>query len=192
MTVRLVPTPSQTIGPFFEFGLLDPPRPELVPPGTSGAIRIEGTVFDGQGAPVPDAMIEIWQAGPSGRYAHPEDTREELTLAEGFTGFGRVGTDASGKFWFRTVKPGAVPWPDGRPQAPHLDLSVFARGLLHRLVTRLYFPDEEKANAADPLLRSIQDPESRATLIARQEKDADVLRFDIRLQGGGETCFFQI
>lgn len=188
MTLR--PTPSQTVGPFFEFGLLDPPRSDLVPEGTPGAVRIEGVVRDGQGLPVPDAMIEIWQAAPSGRYAHPEDTRDELPPREGFSGFGRAGTDANGVFRFQTLKPGSVPWPDGRPQAPHLNVSVFARGLLHRLVTRMYFPDEERANAADPLLSGIPDAATRATLVARDENG--VLLFDIRLQGQGETCFFQI
>jgi protocatechuate 3,4-dioxygenase alpha subunit len=190
MTARLPPTPSQTVGPFFEFGLLKPPHPELVPAGTPGAIRIEGVVRDGQGLPVPDAMLEIWQAGPSGRYVHSEDTRDELALEAGFSGFGRVGTDTLGTFWILTVKPGIVPWIDGCPQAPHLNVSVFARGLVHRLVTRMYFPDEEKANLADPLLCSIENPAARATLIARE--NAGVLRFDIRLQGDGETCFLQI
>jgi protocatechuate 3,4-dioxygenase alpha subunit len=190
MTVRLPPTPSQTVGPFFEFGLLRPAQPELVPPGTPGAISIRGAVRDGLRSPVPDAMLEIWQAGPSGRYAHPEDTRDELALDGSFTGFGRASTDASGEFQFLTVKPGSVPWTDGRPQAPHLDVSVFARGLVHRLVTRMYFPDEGEANATDPLLCSIEEPAARATLIALA--GADGLRFDLRLQGDGETCFLQI
>jgi protocatechuate 3,4-dioxygenase alpha subunit len=190
MATRLGPTPSQTVGPFFELGLLDPPRPELVSADTPGAICIEGAVFDGQGAPVPDAMIEIWQAAPSGRYAHPDDPRENLPLLDGFTGFGRNGTDAAGRFWFRTAKPGSVPWVDGRMQAPHLNLSIFARGLLHRLVTRLYFPDEPEANAADPLLASLPDPELRSSLIAVEQDGG--LRFDIHLQGEGETCFFEI
>ncbi len=190
MAAYLPPTPSQTVGPFFEFGLLRPPQPDLVPAGTPGAIRVEGTVFDGQGVPVGDAMIEIWQAAPSGRYPHPDDPRRDLPIDTGFTGFGRNGTNASGTFWFRTVKPGPVPWLDGRPQAPHLDVSVFARGLVHRLVTRMYFPDEIEANEADPVLCSIQDPSLRSTLVARAEDG--VLRFDIRLQGDNETCFFQI
>lgn len=187
---QLPPSPSQTVGPFFEFGLLRPPQPEIVPGGTPGAVLIEGTVFDGRGLPVPDAMIEIWQASPSGRYAHPDDPRRELPIDPGFRGFGRSGTDDEGRFWFRTVKPGTVPWTDGRPQAPHLNLSVFARGLGHRLVTRLYFPDETERNAADPLLSSIEDPAARATLVARENGEA--LRFDIRLQGDGETCFLQV
>jgi protocatechuate 3,4-dioxygenase alpha subunit len=187
---RLQPTPSQTVGPYFEFGLLRPPHPEVVPAGTPCAITIEGIVYDGQGAPVPDAMIEIWQAGPSGRYPHPEDPRIDLPLDEAFEGFARNGTDAGGRFWFLTVKPGTVPWIDGRPQAPHIDVSVFARGLVHRLVTRIYFPDEAAANAADPLLSSIEDSARRETLIAKE--DGGVLRFDIRLQGEDETCFLQI
>ncbi|HLJ66234.1 MAG TPA: protocatechuate 3,4-dioxygenase subunit alpha [Chloroflexota bacterium] len=190
MAGALRPTASQTVGPFFEFGLLRPPGPEVVPESTPGAVRIEGTVFDGRGDPVPDAMIEIWQAWTSGRYAHPDDPRQDLALAEGFTGFGRSGTDGNGCFWFRTVKPGPVPWTDGRPQAPHLNVSVFARGLLHRLVTRLYFPDESEANAADPLLASLPDARARRSLIAVPENGA--LRFDIRLQGDEQTCFLQI
>lgn len=190
MSARLLPTPSQTVGPFFEFGLLRPPQPNLVPPETPGSIRIEGTVFDGAGMPVPDAMLEIWQAAPSGRYAHPEDFRSDLEIDQDFTGFGRNGADAGGMYWFRTVKPGIVPWLDGRPQAPHVNVSIFARGLVHRLVTRLYFPDEAEANAADPLLASIEDPAARATLIAVAVDG--VLRFDLHLQGEGQTCFFQI
>lgn len=192
MAEQLLPTPSQTVGPFFEFGLLRPPRPEVVSADTPGAVVIRGMVFDGQAEPVPDAMIEIWQADPSGRYPHPDDPRTRLSrgLVETFQGFGRCGTDEAGEFWFRTVKPGTVPWVDGRPQAPHINLSVFARGLLHRLVTRIYFPDEEEANAADPVLASIRDPDLRSTLIAGV-RDGE-LRFDIRLQGAGETCFFQI
>ena len=190
MNSRLPPTPSQTVGPFFEFGLLRPPHSELVPGGTPGAIVITGMVCDGLGAPVVDAMLEIWQAAPSGRYAHSDDPRDDLICPDGFTGFGRTGTDAAGEFRFLTVKPGSVPWTDGRPQAPHLNVSVFARGLVHRLVTRMYFPDEADANATDPLLCSIEDPAACATLIAAQEVSG--LRFDIGLQGDGETCFLQI
>jgi protocatechuate 3,4-dioxygenase alpha subunit len=162
----------------------------VVPPSTPGAIRIVGTVTDGLGEPVPDALIETWQADPSGRYPHPEEGRTDLPLEEGFEGFGRCGTDAEGRFWFVTVKPGMVPWIDGRPQAPHIDVSVFARGLVHRLVTRIYFPDEAEGNAADPLLTSLEDPALRETLIAQDE--GGVLRFDIQLQGDNQTCFLQI
>ncbi len=184
------PTPSQTVGPFFHFTLLDEDRSKLVAPDNPSAIRIEGTVYDGAGEVVSDAMLEIWQANAAGRYAHPEDVREELPLEEGFSGFGRCGTDAGGRFEFVTIKPGPVPGPDGRPQAPHIDVLVFARGLLKQLVTRIYFPDEEAANAADPILASIEDPDLRATLVARAAGGG--LRFDIRLQGERQTAFFDV
>jgi protocatechuate 3,4-dioxygenase alpha subunit len=181
-------TPSQTIGPFFHDALLDEDRSELVSPDDPGAIRIVGSVYDGAGEVVPDAMVEIWQANTAGRYNHPADDREDLPLEEDFSGFGRAGTDANGGFSFLTVKPGPVPGPDGMVQAPHIMVSVFARGLLKRLVSRIYFPDEEQANVADPVLSSIEDQELRRTLIARDEGDA--LRFDIHLQGDGQTAFF--
>jgi protocatechuate 3,4-dioxygenase alpha subunit len=185
---RLEPTPSQTIGPFFHFALPYPGGERLVAPDDASAVRIVGTVYDGAGEPVQDAMVEIWQAGRAGRYAHPEDRREELPLEEGFTGFGRCATDAEGRFEFLTVKPGIVPGPDGRPQAPHIDVAIFARGLLKQLVTRIYFPDEEEANAADPVLTSIEDPKLRSTLVARQLDSA--FEFDIHLQGDRETAYF--
>ena len=137
-----------------------------------------------------DSMIEIWQANAAGRYAHPEDAREDLPLEEGFDGFGRTCTDDDGRYEFVTVKPGSVPGPDGGPQAPHIDVSVFARGLLKRLVTRIYFPDEAEANEADPLLSSIEDPEARAALVAVEDDGG--LRFDINLQGDRETTFFAV
>jgi protocatechuate 3,4-dioxygenase alpha subunit len=180
------PTASQTVGPFFSFALLDLIRPELVPPGTPGAVRIEGVVLDGEGAPVDDAMVEIWQADATGRYVQVAGPAPEGT----FTGFGRCGTDADGRFWFLTIKPGPVAAPDGRQQAPHLAVSVFARGLLKRLVTRIYFPDEEAANAACPVLSSLPSEGDRATLVA--VPSGGVLRFDIRLQGDRETVFFAL
>ena len=178
------PTPSQTIGPFFHDALLGEDRSELVPSDHPRAIRIEGTIFDGAGEPVPDAMVEIWQANESGRYADPAD--DPAT----FSGFGRTGTDADGRFSFVTVKPGFVPGPDGSPQAPHVMVSVFARGLLKRLVTRIYFPDEGESNARDPLLSSIEDARLRKTLAARDEGGA--LRFDVRLQGDDQTAFLDL
>ncbi len=184
------PTPSQTVGPFFHDALLDEDRSELVPPDHPEAIRIEGTVYDGEGEPVSDAMLEIWQANGAGRYNDPKDNREDLPLDQGFSGFGRSGTDAGGRFSFVTVKPGPVPGPGGEMQAPHIMVSVFARGLLKRVVTRIYFPDEEEANANDPVLSSIEDPKLRETLIARVE--GDVLRFDIHLQGENQTAFFEL
>ncbi len=185
------PTPSQTVGPFFHDALLDEDRSELVPPDHPRAIRIEGTVYDGAGDPLSDAMVEIWQANGAGRYNHPADDRQDLPLEEGFSGFGRAGTDAGGRFSFVTLKPGPVPGPEENPtgeQAPHIMVSVFARGLLKRVVTRIYFPDEDEANAADLVLSSIDDPGLRKTLIARDE--GEILRFDIHLQGEKQTAFF--
>ncbi len=182
-------TPSQTIGPFFHDALLDTDRSWLVPPDHTDAVRIEGTVYDGAGEVVPDAMLEIWQADPSGRYDHPAEAREASDGRRAFTGFGRCGTDADGNFSFVTLKPGPVPGPGGGPlQAPHVAVSIFARGLLKRLVTRIYFPDEEEANASDPVLSSIGDPGLRRTLVAGREGDA--LRFDVHLQGEEQTAFF--
>jgi protocatechuate 3,4-dioxygenase alpha subunit len=184
-----LPTPSQTVGPFFHIGLPDHGGHELVPCGHPHAIRVFGTVLDGEGAPVRDALIELWQANRYGRYDHPEDAREEIPLEPGFRGFGRCGTDSSGGYRFVTVKPGPVPHPGGGMQAPHIDVSVFARGLLKRLVTRIYFPDERDANESDPVLASVE-PERRAALVAREEDGA--LRFDIHLQGDRETPFFDL
>jgi protocatechuate 3,4-dioxygenase, alpha subunit len=169
----VLPTPSQTVGPFFNIGLPGKEHSELV---ADGGLRIEGVLCDGEGEPVPDALIEIWQADADGRY--PDGSSE-------FRGFGRCETDEEGRFWFVTVKPGPV---DGA-QAPHISVHVFARGLLKHLPTRIYFPDEGEANEADPVLSSV-DPELRQTLVARE--DGGVLRFDIRLQGDGETVFFDV
>ena len=182
-------TPSQTIGPFFHDALIDEDRSELVAPDHPSVIRIEGTVYDGAGDVVPDAMVEIWQANPAGHYNDPKDDREDLPLGpETFSGFGRSATVDGGKFYFVTLKPGALPGPRGQAQAPHIWVSVFARGLLKRAVTRLYFPEEEEANQSDPVLSSIDDPELRRTLIAVDK--GGFLRFDIRLQGDNQTLFF--
>jgi protocatechuate 3,4-dioxygenase alpha subunit len=188
--VTLAPTPSQTVGPFFIIGLPDEGRAELVSPDDSDAVRLRGTVFDGSGEPVVDALVEIWQANRAGRYAHPDDTREQIPLEDGFRGFGRCATDRRGRYEFVTVKPGRVPGPNGRPQAPHIEMSVFARGLLKRVATRTYFPDEAEANAADPVLASIGDPADRRTLVA--QPDDGGLRFDIHLQGDRQTAFFGV
>jgi protocatechuate 3,4-dioxygenase alpha subunit len=185
-----LPTPSQTVGPYFHIGLpSDEGGPELVPPDHPDAIRIVGTVVDGAGETVDDALIEVWQANRAGRYDHPEDPRTELPLEEGFRGFGRCETGADGRYRFLTVKPGPVPAPGGGLQAPHIEVSVFARGLLKRLATRIYFPDETAANGADPVL-SLVEPERRHTLVAVPEDGA--LRFDIHLQGDDETVFFDV
>jgi protocatechuate 3,4-dioxygenase alpha subunit len=184
-----LPTPSQTVGPFFHIGLSDDGRSELVPADYPDALRLLGTVFDGRGEPVDDALVELWQANREGRYRHPQDVREETPLDPGFHGFGRCATDAAGRYGFVTVKPGPVPYPDGRMQAPHIDVSVFARGLLKRVVTRVYFPDERDANESDPVLSTVE-PERRGALVARAENGA--LRFDIHLQGDRETPFFDL
>ena len=190
MSETLVLTPSATVGPYLSIGLLrEPIGSLLVPEDDPRAIRIRGRLVDGHGDPVPDGMVEIWQANTAGRYAHAVDTRDDVPLEEGFWGFGRAGTVDDGWFEFVTVKPGRVPMPDGRLQAPHLVVGVFARGLLKRVVTRLYFPDEEEANAADPALSGLDDSE-RATLVAHPEDGG--LRFDIRLQGDGQTTFFAV
>jgi protocatechuate 3,4-dioxygenase, alpha subunit len=177
---RPEPTPSQTIGPFFHDALLDRDLTELVDPDHPGAIKIAGAVYDGSGEPVPDAMVEIAQADAAGRHG-----------SEDFPGFGRSGTDEHGRFSFTTLKPGPVQGPDGTLQAPHANVTVFARGLLRQVVTRVYFPDEGETNAADPVLLSIEDRALRETLIAHEEGDGSY-RFDVRLQGEGQTAFFDV
>lgn len=187
---ELEPTPSQTVGPFFHFALPYSGGETLTNDATLGErITIDGRVFDGTGEPVSDALIEIWQANGQGRYDHPDDTQERQ-LDPNFNGFGRAPTDAEGWFCFNTIKPGPVPGPDGAPQAPHMLLSVLGRGILKRLATRVYFPDEA-ANADDPILALVP-PDRRGTLIAERIGDGAAYRFDIRLQGESETVFFDI
>ncbi len=191
-------TPSQTVGPYFAYGLTPEqygyPLSQFADGRMAGddsqgqPIRLQGQVLDGAGAPIPDAMLEIWQADGQGRYSHPADKRGSNT---GFAGFGRVGTgtDPETRFTFNTVKPGSI---DGA-QAPHLNVMLFMRGLLSHAYTRIYFSDEEKANAADPILQSVP-VERRATLIASREDTATgpLYRFDIHMQGARETVFFDI
>ena len=187
-------TSSQTVGPFFHDCLLRADALRNVLAGGGGAgehIRVEGTVYDGDGAGVPDAVIEIWQANQYGRYNHPADTRD-LPLDPAFTGFGRAGTNAAGAFWFETIKPGRVPFDGERMQAPHICMAVFARGLLNHLATRLYFAGDP-ANDDDPVLSQVP-AERRATLLARPA-DVDgvrVYQLDIVLQGANETVFFNL
>jgi protocatechuate 3,4-dioxygenase alpha subunit len=186
-------TPSQTVGPFFSKALIREGWNDLAARSAAGqTIVIAGRVLDGDGAPVPDALLEIWQANAAGRYNHPDDVRD-TPLDPRFSGFGRAGTDAQGCFRFRTIKPGPVPGAGTSLQAPHINVSVFARGLLKRLVTRIYFPDEP-LNANDPVLNSLPDATRRATLIARPaggESKLD-LHFDLVLQGDNETVFFDL
>lgn len=188
---RLPLTPSQTAGPFLSIGLGWPDGGDVVPPGTAGAFRLHGRVLDGAGDPLTDAVVETWQADPDGRFDHPDDPRGAApSRVPGFRGFGRSLTDADGHWEVRTVRPGPLPAPDGGTEAPHLDVTVLARGLLDRLVTRVYLPDEP-LNATDPVLRQVP-PERRSTLVATREDDGGTLRFDIRLQGEGETVFLQV
>lgn len=184
-------TTSQTVGPFFSIGFSWLYRDNLAGPDVSGErVEIAGRILDGDGKVVPDGIVEIWQANALGKYAHPDDPQEK-TVESGFSGYGRVPTDDEGRFRFTTIKPGRVPGPDGKLQAPHLAVSVFTRGLLRRLVTRIYFPDE-LSNAEDFAL-SLVDPIRRETLIAKKMTGAaGALEWNVVLQGQGETVFFDI
>jgi protocatechuate 3,4-dioxygenase alpha subunit len=203
---RLRETPSQTAGPYVHIGLApfaagsdffgDERWHVLAGPGAQGErVRIEGTIFDGTGAAVRDALVEIWQANAHGKHDHPED-RQDKPLDPAFRGFGRTVSDfGTGLWWFETVKPGPVPGRHGGDMAPHVSLSVFARGINIHLSTRIYFDDEADANAADPVLRLVEPEQRRGTLIAKREGERGglpVYRFDIRLQGEGETVFFDV
>src|SRR5262249_41939214 len=197
MAGKLIPTPSQTVGPFFHLGLARPEWGDLTRVGPAGGlpagqrIAIEGSVIDGDGLPVPDAMIEIWQANAAGRYNHPDDPQTDKPLDPNFRGYGRVATDAEGRFRVVTVNPGPVPGRGNSLQAPHISFAVFGRGLLKHLYTRLYFADEA-GNANDPLLTSIEDETARRTLIATRAAPDAAYRFDIVLQGDNETVFLDI
>jgi protocatechuate 3,4-dioxygenase, alpha subunit len=181
-------TGSQTVGPFFSIGFSWLNCDNLAGPDVSGEhVTIRGRILDGDGQPVPDALLEIWQANAHGKYAHPEDTQDKPVEA-GFRGFGRIPTDAEGKFQFSTIKPGRVPGPEGQLQAPHIVVSVFSRGLLVRLVTRIYFPDEP-ANSEDFVLNLV-DPSRRGTLIAKKVQPDNLLEWNVIMQGPGETVFF--
>ena len=193
---KLRQTPSQTVGPYFAYGL-SPEQygygqnltsligPDMAPADVEGQrIRVEGIVFDGAGNPISDALIELWQADAMGRYAHPADPRGTNST---FKGFGRcgTGTDPRHRFWFDTIRPGAA----DAVQAPHLNVIVTMRGMLLHAYTRVYFPDEP-ANANDPVLNSVP-PERRHTLIAAH-RGGGVYRFDIHMQGESETVFFDV
>ncbi len=182
-------TPSQTVGPYLAIALSWPDGPDVVPAGTPGAVWLRGRVLDADGEPVTDALVETWQADPDGRFDHPDDPRGAVPPAvPGFRGFGRSET-LDGEYAVRTVKPGRLPDGEGGQQAPHVDVSVFARGLLDRVVTRLYFADEASANDEDPVLRALP-PERRATLLAQPAGDG--YRLDVVLQGDRETVFFRV
>lgn len=180
--MTLTPTPGQTVGPFYGYALPYPGDDELVPAGHPGAIRLHGTVYDGAGQPIPDALIEIWHADGDGRIPRTEGSlgRDGWT----FTGFGRSAVDGTGHYSFTTIEPGATD--DGAP--PLIAMAVFARGLLNRLFTRVYLPLDEAALGADTFLQSLPE-DRRATLVATPDEHG--YRFDIRLQGEGETVFLQ-
>ena len=168
--MTLPETPSQTVGPYFSIGMIWDDGSLVVPEGTEDALWLSGRVFDGEGATIPDAIVETWQVGPDGRFG------------EGFRGFGRSPTDEHGRWGVLTLKPGPV-----GDQAPHVDLAVYARGLLRQVMTRLYFPDEERRNAADPVLSRL-DADARATLVAQRSEEGYTM--DIHLQGPHATAFF--
>ncbi len=186
-------TASQTVGPFLKIALNRGGQEHIVPEDTDGALKLHGHVFDGKGRPVPDAMIEIWQANVFGKYDHPEDKSED-DLVQDFSGFGRSCTDENGYFFFVTLKPGRVVGRGNTLQAPHMAVNVFARGMLKQQVTRIYFSDEMDANSEDPVLNTIEDEIARKTLIAQQSdnKGLTTYIYDIHLQGKMETVFFDV
>jgi protocatechuate 3,4-dioxygenase, alpha subunit len=185
--MKLLPTASQTVGPYLHIGLMWLTVEQVARDDCPGEhVTFRGRVLDGDRQPVPDALVEIWQANAQGKYAHPEDT-SDATKVLGFRGFGRMATDDAGRFQFHTIKPGCVADPNGGLQAPHVLVSVFMRGLLKRLVTRVYFPDDP-SNADDRVLRQLP-AERRGTIIARSVAGGE-LEWDVVLQGAGETVFF--
>ena len=180
-------TPYQTVGPFFHDALPYPAGPHVVGAERPGAFTLSGVVSDGDGVPITDCLVEIWQADENGSFAGRPGLYAE-PAADGFRGFGRSATDGEGRYGFRTVKPGPVPTATGEQQAPHLAMSVFARGMLRRCVTRVYFADEP-GNDTDPLLAAVP-ADRRDTLVA--VPDGDGYRFDVRIQGDGETVFLDV
>jgi protocatechuate 3,4-dioxygenase alpha subunit len=184
---HLGPTPSATVGPYLAIGLTWEDGVWAAAEGTEGGFWIRGRVFDGAGAVVPDAMVETWQADPDGGFASPEDPRGAASYP-GFRGYARAST-ITGEYGVFTLKPGRVPDGEGGLQAPHIDVSVFARGILDRVVTRIYFADEAEANAEDPVLSAL--PEAKRQTLVAQPTD-DGYRLDIHLQGERETVFFAV
>lgn len=181
-------TPWQTVGPFFHYALPYDSGPLVAGPSRAGCFTLHGHVYDGRGDPIPDSLVEIWQADEAGRFVSSPGIFQ-APATEGFRGFGRSATDTDGHYTFTTVKPAAVPTADGMAQAPHIAMSMFARGMLRRVVTRVYFDDEPDANDSDPLLTSL-DPMQAASLVAKP--DAEGYRFDLRLQGPDETAFLDV
>ena len=175
---------SQTVGPFLTIALQKEGQEYIVPETEESAIKLHGYVFDGDGQPVPDAVVEVWQANIFGKYDHPEDT-SQADLVEGFSGFGRSCTDNNGHFFFVTLKPGRGAGSGNSLQAPHLAVNILARGMLKQQATRIYFSDEKAANSEDPVLGGIEDEKARNTIIAKLGKNNGIptYNFDIHLQG---------
>jgi protocatechuate 3,4-dioxygenase alpha subunit len=185
--VSLYAIGSQTVGPYLHIGLDWLNTREIAGPDVKGErFTVSGRVVDGNGVGVNDALVEVWQANAHGKYAHPED-KQDKPLERGFRGFGRIPTDANGAFSFTTIKPGRVPGPDGAPQAPHLVVAVFMRGMLKQLNTRIYFP-EDPANGEDAFLKLV--PASRRSTLIAQDKGKGALEWNVILQGANETVFF--
>lgn len=191
--MKLGQTPSQTVGPFFHYGLTEVEGQNILARDDAKGQRIllKGQVTDGNGDPIPDAMLEIWQADVNGYYNHPEDPNQSKADSN-FFGFGRTPTNDNGIFTFKTVKPGVVAYDDNTSQAPHVNVRIFARGMLIHAYTRLYFGDEAEANQDDPILNLVPD-ERRQTLIALPEDTGDLPTycFNISMQGDNETVFFE-
>jgi protocatechuate 3,4-dioxygenase, alpha subunit len=187
-------TASQTVGPFLTIALKADGQEYIVPENSEGALKLYGTVYDGEGEVVPDAVIEVWQANIFGKYNHPEDKSDNQVITD-FSGFGRSCTDKNGRFFFVTLKPGRISGRGNTLQAPHIAVNVFARGMLKQQVTRIYFSDEISSNAEDPILNAIEDETARDTLIAKFNGNSDGItgyKFDIHLQGKRETVFFDV
>jgi protocatechuate 3,4-dioxygenase alpha subunit len=185
--MSLYATGNQTVGPYLHIGLDWLNTRDIAGAGVKGErVTIQGRLIDGDGAPVTDGLIEVWQANSQGKYAHPEDPQKK-PLERGFRGFGRIPTDSKGGFRFTTIKPGRVPGPGGKLQAPHLVITVFMRGMLKHLATRIYFPDDP-ANAEDPILKLV--PPARRDTLVPKKKAKGTLEWDIVVQGANETVFF--
>jgi protocatechuate 3,4-dioxygenase, alpha subunit len=186
--MSLLTTPSQTVGPYLKIGFLPLVIDAIAPAGVPGErIAIRGRISDGDGKPINDGVLEIWQADAQGKYAHPEHGQKTIA-PNALRGFGRILTDGSGAFRFTTIKPGPVAGPDGKQQAPHLVVTVFMRGMLRHLITRMYFPDEP-LNDTDPVLQRVP-VDRRGTLVATAGSEKSILEWNVVSQGPGETVFF--
>ena len=183
-----IATPNQTVGPFYALGTTWAHTHDLAKDAKGERITISGTLTDGDGKPVPDGFLEVWQANAQGKYAHPEDTQDK-PVDPGFVGWGRVPTDKDGRFRFTTIKPGPVPGLGNALQAPHILVAVFMRGALRHTYTRIYFSDEA-ANASDPVLALVEDAARRKTLVAERVSGQPEYRWNVLMQGAGETVFF--